>query len=182
MKTAFMVHGAYGNSSENWFPWLKNELKKKNYNVVTPNFPTPKDQSLSNWLHVYKKYEMLLDHHSIAIGHSVGASFLLSLLEERKFESTFLVSGFLGLLQSSNFDQINKTFTTKKFDWDKIKKNCKSFFIFHSDNDPYVPLNKATELAECLGCQPIIIKGAGHFNEASGYVSFKPLLNKITKL
>ena len=27
MKNYFIIHGSFGNSKENWFPWLENELK-----------------------------------------------------------------------------------------------------------------------------------------------------------
>ena len=86
------------------------------------------------------------------------------------------------MLGNEKFDEINKTFTTKEFNWEKIKANCKEFYIFHSDNDPYVPLEKAKELAEKLGTEVILIKGAGHFNEESGYVEFNTLLEAIRKI
>ena len=51
--------------------------------------------------------------------------------------------------------------------------------MFHSDNDPYVPIEKAHNLAKNLGVKPIIIKDAGHFNTKSGYDKFPLLLKKI---
>ncbi len=51
--------------------------------------------------------------------------------------------------------------------------------MFHSDNDPYVPLEKAKELAKKLGVELIMVKNAGHFNEKAGYTKFELLLEKI---
>lgn len=72
-----------------------------------------------------------------------------------------------------------KTFAQKQFDWPAIKQNCKEFIIFHSDNDPYIKIEKAYELAEKLDIHPIIIPNAGHFNVKSGYTKFEELLKLL---
>ena len=79
------------------------------------------------------------------------------------------------------FDKINRTFADKQFNWNKIKSNSKKFYVFHSDNDPYVPLEKAEDLAKKLGVNVILVKNAGHFNEKSGYNRFELLLTEIKK-
>jgi hypothetical protein len=177
----FIIHGAYGHPGENWFPWLKSELEKIGCKVFVPKFPTPDNQTLENWLDVFKKYEKHLDENSIVVGHSLGPSFLLDILEKRgkPINASFFVSGFTGLLGNSSLDKINKTFVDKKFDWKKIRQNCGKFYVFHSDNDPYVPLEKAEELAKNLGVEVILVKNAGHFNEKAGYKKFDLLFKKI---
>jgi len=184
MKKAFIIHGAYGSSEENWFPWLKEELEQLNYEVFVPNFPTPKGQTLENWRDVFDAYKEFVDEETIFIGHSLGPLFILDILQNIniKVKASFFVSGFLKVLSNKEFDTINKTFIENKFDWDKIESNCNQFTIFHSDNDPYIPVDYANELAEILGTVPIIIKGAGHFNKDSGYTKFEELLDKIKEL
>jgi hypothetical protein len=177
----FIIHGAYGHPGENWFPWLKTELEKLGCRVFVPKFPTPKGQSLENWLKVFGNYREHLNENSIVIGHSLGPAFLLNILEEldKPIKAAFFVSGFVGLLGSPEFDEINKTFVDKSFDWQKIKQNCPKFFVFHSDNDPYVPLEKAKQFAKNLGVKVVLVKNAGHFNEKAGYIKFPLLLGKI---
>lgn len=179
----FIIHGSYGNPEENWFPWLKDKLESVGHTVFVPEFPTPKNQTLKNWTIVFEKYIDKIDNDTIFIGHSLGPSFILSLLEKlnlpKPIKTCFLISGFIGLLNNEEFDEINKTFVEKEFNWDKIKKNCKKFYIIHSDNDPYVSIEKAEELAEKLGFEVILIKGAGHFNTKSGYSEFPELLKRI---
>ncbi len=184
MKTAFIIHGAYGSPEENWFPWLKEELEKEEYKVIIPKFPTPEDQSLDNWLKIFDKYKKEIDSNTIFIGHSLGPAFILAILENIniKIKSCFFVSGFISLLGNPQFDNLNNTFVNKEFNWDKIKTNCKSFYIFHSDNDPYVPIEKAEELATKLGVKTNIIQGAGHFNEKAGYIKFEELLKLIKNI
>lgn len=184
MTKAFIIHGSYGNPEENWFPWLKEKLELKGYQVFVPKFPTPEDQSLKKWMEMFdKKYKREINQDTIFIGHSLGPAFILSILEtlSKPIKACFFVSGFIELLNNKEFDDINKTFTTKKFDWDKIIRNCKNFHIYHSDNDPYVSKEKSVKLAKKLNTSPIIIKGAGHFNEKSGYKTFDILLENITQ-
>ncbi|MBD3252891.1 serine hydrolase family protein [Candidatus Pacearchaeota archaeon] len=181
----FIIHGSYGNPDENWFPWLKKELESRGNSVFVPEFPTPKNQNLDNWMNKFNVYLNEIDENTVFIGHSLGPAFILSVLEKltlsKPVKACFFVSGFLGLLGNQEFDEINKTFTTKDFDWKKIKSSCQKFHVFQSDNDPYVPIERAKELAEGLDAEITVVSGAGHFNEAAGYTKFDLLLEKINK-
>ncbi len=183
MPNVIIIHGTGGSPKGNWFPWLKSELEKLNYKVFVPKFPTPKNQSLKNWLDVFKNYEQYLDKNAIVIGHSLGVAFLLTILEKvnHPIKFAFFVSGFLGLLNNPEFDELNKTFTAKSFDWGEIKSNCQKFYIINSDSDPYVPIEKGEDLAKKLNVKLTIIKNAGHINSESGYNKFELLLEKIKK-
>jgi uncharacterized protein len=184
MVNIIIIHGSYGNPEENWFPWLKSELEKLGHTVFVPTFPTPENQSLNSWMKAFEKYKKYLNKDSLVIGHSIGATFLLSIIEQSNvsINSAFLVSGFIGSLNNPEFDKINKSFAEKKFDWKIIKNKCPNIFIFHSDNDPYVPLAKAKELSEHLDAKLTIVKNAGHFNKSAGYTEFELLLNEIKKI
>jgi hypothetical protein len=115
------------------------------------------------------------------VGHSLGPAFILHLLERHKVKSAFFISGFVGKLNHPDFDLINDTFVNHHFDWQKIRSNCSTFQIYHSDNDPYVPLDRAEEIARFLEIKVKIIKNAGHFNKAAGYTTFPLLLEEIKK-
>ena len=184
MTNIFIIHGAYGNPEENWFPWLKSELEKLDCRVFVPKFPTPENQSLEDWLKIFEEYKQHLNENSIVVGHSLGPVFLLNILEklDKPIKAAFFVSGFIGLLGNPEFDKINKSFVDKGFDWQKIKQNCPKFFVFHSDNDPYVSLEQAEKLAKNLGVDVILVKNAGHFNEKAGYSKFDLILDKIKPL
>lgn len=88
----------------------------------------------------------------------------------------------MGLLDNEEFDNLNKEFVNRKFDWNKIKKNVQEIHLYHSNNDPYVPIERAYELAANLGIKPIIIENGGHFNEKAGYKEFPKLLLDINNL
>jgi len=181
MKNIFIIHGAYGSPKENWIPWLRKELEKEGREVITPKFPTPKGQNLKNWLNIFKKYENKIGEGTILVGHSIGATFLLSLLEKLQspIAATFLVSGFTGPLCLPEFDKINQSFAEKEFDWQKIRANSPLFFIIHGDNDPYVSKEKAQELAKKLKTKIDFIKNGGHLNKEAGFTKFKYLKDAI---
>jgi predicted alpha/beta hydrolase family esterase len=184
MKTAFIIHGVGGNSGENWFPWLKEELEKEGWNVIAPNFPTPKNQSLENWKKAFSEYKDLVNEETIFVAHSLGPSFVLSLLEDMQLliSACYLVAGFVGgPLGFPEIDEINKTLTEKEFNWEKIKSNCKYFELYASTNDPYVPLDRVEYLSKKLDGKLIVVQNAGHFNKAAGFLKFPELLNSILK-
>ncbi len=181
---AFIIHGSFGSPEENWFPWLKVELEKLGMEVIAPRFPTPEGQSLGNWMKVFEGFREHMDGETVFVAHSLGPAFVLNLLEklETPVKACFFVAGFTGSLGNPEFDEINKSFADREFDWEKIKANCGKFFVFYSDNDPYVPEEKAQKLGQALGMVPVLVKGAGHFNEKVGYTKFELLLERIKAL
>lgn len=181
MSNIFIIHGAYGSPQENWFPWLKQKLEDLGHEVIVPEFPTPVNQSLESWNKVFSTFSEQINEDSVFVGHSLAPLFILHILEQpaTKAKAAFFVSGFLRALNNETFDKINKTFISNNFNWEEIKRSCQKFFVYHSDNDPHVPLEYGKELAKKLGVKAKIIKNAGHFNEAAGYKTFKRLLEDI---
>ncbi|PIT87381.1 MAG: hypothetical protein COU31_03215 [Candidatus Magasanikbacteria bacterium CG10_big_fil_rev_8_21_14_0_10_40_10] len=178
MSNIFIIHGVGGHPQENWNNWLTQKLQALGHNVIVPQFPTPENQTLDNWLAVLDKYKKYLTPDMVFIGHSLGVAFTLSVLEKYPAKAAFLVAGF-DCPPKNQFDESMKTFTEKKFDWNKIKSNCQNFMVFHSDNDPYVKLETGQKLADDLGVKLTLVKNAGHFNSAAGYDKFELLLEKI---
>ena len=149
-----------------------------------PRFPTPDGQYLDNWLNVFHEYRQHIGPDTIFVGHSLGPAFILTVLErlKRPVKAAFFVAGFAGLLNNKEFDKINKTFVKKQFDWNAIRANSREFFVYASENDPYVPVRKTKKLATKLRTKLIRVKKAGHFNAAAGYTKFERLLDDILKI
>lgn len=177
MRNVFIFHGVEGTPDENWFPWLKKELQYKKCNVIVPQFPTPKGQTLENWLKTFEQYSDLVGEDSIFIGHSLGGLFMLSLLEKYKIKLAVFVASF-GKLPGNKFDEGMTTFA-KDFDWQKINENCHKAMVFYGDNDPYVGFGTAQQLSRNLHGKFHLVKGAGHFNGSSGWVKFPLLLEEL---
>lgn len=180
MKTAFIFHGTGGYPEENWFPWLKGELENLGVEVIVPQFPTPENQTPESWFEVLKPYRKKIDENTILIGHSLGGSFLLRVLESLKLPvaASFLVATPIGIPPIVNWSG-DKPFTGHPYDWEKIKNNCKGFVVYHSDDDPYVGLENGKQLAKNLAVDLTFIPNSGHFNKKAGFLQFPKLLNDI---
>jgi predicted alpha/beta hydrolase family esterase len=178
MQNIFIFHGVGGSPEENWFPWLKKELSERGYNVIVPQFPTPEGQTLENWLKVLDKYHEFINEDAILVGHSLGVPFALNVIECNKIKAAYLVAGFYGKA-GNDFDPGMASFAQREFNWQKIRENCKKFHVYHSNNDPYIKLEKAQQLAKKLQIEVTLIPDSGHINRSSGYLKFKRLLDDI---
>lgn len=190
MRNVFIFHGVGGSPEENWFPWLKKELQYNRCNVIVPQFPTPKGQILENWLETFeecKNQANITDEdleNAIFIGHSLGGLFMLSLLEEYRIKMAVFVASFCKL-PGNKFDDGMRTFSSPErldFDWQKILENCHKSLVYISDNDPYVKLGTAQQLARNVRAKLELIKGAGHFSGSDGYKKFPVLLEALKKI
>ena len=184
MTNIFIFHGTGGYPEENWFPCLKQKLEKLGCKVIVPQFPTPENQTLENWLQALKNYERFYDENTILIGHSLGGAFLLRVLEKYniKTKAAFIVAAPIGVLPIKNYESDKLFLENFSFDWKKIKSHCWKFFVFHSDNDSYVSLGNGKELAKNLNTNLIFIPNAGHFNTSAGYTKFDALFKKIKNI
>jgi predicted alpha/beta hydrolase family esterase len=99
----------------------------------------------------------------------------------KPIKSAFFISGFLSSLGNRKFDELNSSFIDPILDWTIIKSNCKNFVIFHSNNDPYVPLIKAEHLAKKLGVNVKLVENGGHLNAEAGFTKFELLFDEIKK-
>ena len=179
-----LIHGAYGSPQENWFPWLVVKLREQGLDTYVPAFPTPEGQNLAAWKEIFDDDVGHVDDSSILVGHSLGAAFILNVLQEanQPVFGTFLVAGFVGLLGLPDFDPLNESFVDREFDWSRITRNAGHTVVYHSDDDPYVPLSRGVELAKRLSVPHEVINRAGHINAASGYLTFPKLLADILRL
>lgn len=166
MKRAVILHGTKGDHTENWFPWLKNELEKLGYEVWVPDLPHADRPNMSRY------NEFLLSQgwdfqDNLIVGHSSGSVAILGLLqalpETAKVNTAILVGSFTErLAKDPSWDMLTELFY-KPFDFESIKKKAGQFIFVHSDNDPFCPLEQAQELHAKLGGEFVLMPGMGHF-------------------
>lgn len=177
----FIIHGSYGSPYKNWIPWLKNELSKRKKDVIVPHFPSFAYQRFDNWAKILDAYLDIgcIDENTIFITHSLGGIFIIKFLLMRKIKVNKIVTvaGFNNI----KYDDIDlyKSFYVDDEDLVSISDYCEDIICLYSDNDPYVGLDNAKNFALNIKGEEVLINGAGHFNEQSGYKEFKELLDYI---
>ena len=151
--------------------------------VFLPQFPIEEgQQTLQNWLETISPLREYLTG-SIMVGHSLGVPFILNILNywDVKIKAAFLVGGF-GEQHSAQGEPNMDEFAAKDFDWNKIKGNCESFYIIHSDNDPYVPLDNQDDFRDKLDSKIIIEHNKGHFNSKAGVTELPVVFEELLKM
>jgi hypothetical protein len=182
MKNALLLHGTANDHTRNWLPWLKLELEHRGYKVWVPDLPIADKPNIER----YNKFifpKWTFDKDSIIVGHSSGAVAILGILEQLpkkvKINKAILVAGFIEDLQP---DFLKELFM-KPFDYKKIKSKASKIVLFHSDNDPYVPLWHGKKLRDFLCGELIVMNGQAHFSTTTypgnKYLQFPELLEKI---
>lgn len=183
-----IVHGSYTrvDNPKYWFTWLKNELKSRGDQVISPQFPTEdwsdinllqpdKDrdfrsiQSLSSWEKVFVREVMpqIKDEPFVFIGHSIAPIFMLHMLQkyEIKISNAVFVAPFFSVPDRPEVWQLylaNKTFYNYDFDFAKIKSRLVKSYVVYGDNDPYISSKESLMFAEKLGSEVVVVKDGGH--------------------
>lgn len=119
--------------------------------------------------------EIKPDKETTIIGHSLGNLLAMRLAEQYSFKKLIMVCAW-------DFDDLkaeHRSFWKTPINHTKIKRNVKEIFVVHSDNDPYVTVAVAEEVAGRFGAKFILIKRAGHFIKSDGITKIPELLKII---
>ena len=164
MTRWFILHGWGGDSTTNWFPWLKVREEKKGREVFVPDFPNTEFPTYDEWSdHWDSVYAPKVDEKSVLVGHSLGGSFLLRWLSEKQVSVARLIlvapaPDYCGI------DEI-KTFFSQSWDAEVLKQNIGKIELLGAENDPYISLAKFEALAKDLGATFKKCPGRGHLND-----------------
>jgi uncharacterized protein len=163
MRKAVIIHCWAGQPDFAWYPDTKKRLEAMDFSVDVPEMPDTNSPKLALWLPVLQQHASMPDKDLFLIGHSSGGvtvmRYLELLPEGTQIGGVVLVGSFP---KPIGFKEVENFFETP-LDFEKIKAKAKYFTIIHSDNDPYVPMEYATELQEKLGARMIVKQGMGHF-------------------
>ena len=156
-----LIHGNAGASVDGiWFPYLKRELEGLGHQVVARTFPDPIKGRMRYWL-PFLTEDIRPDENTMIVGHSSGALAAFRYAETRPLLGTFAVAGhhldcgFELERRSGFFDQ--------PWDWAAIRRNQRFVVQFHSTDDPWIPVEVATQLHELTGSRFSLLEGYGHF-------------------
>jgi predicted alpha/beta hydrolase family esterase len=184
MSKTVIIHGTKGSPEGNWFRWIAERIGGLGVDVLIPRMPTPEGQSLAAWLEAFEASVGRVNEQTTLIGHSLGATFTLRVLERLSVpvQRSVFVAGVIGQIGIAEYDALNSSFIEAPFNWDKIRSNAGKAICLSGDDDPYVPAEQGRLLAERLGVPNRVIMGGGHLNAESGYCSFPELLEALVPL
>jgi predicted alpha/beta hydrolase family esterase len=163
MKT-LILHGWGGSDAPHWQAELASEIAKNYGTVSFPLLDSCHFPSKNRWVKQVK--QLLIDFRpDTVVCHSLANNLWMWLCEEDgmvEVERLFMVS-------VPSFKTKEKTI--KAFFPCPLPNNiyAKEVQMIVSDNDPWVELSEAKELASHFGVSLSVLENAGHINEDSGY-------------
>jgi predicted alpha/beta hydrolase family esterase len=165
MKNALILHGTLGSPDGNWFTWLGNEFRDRNMQVWTPSLPHAEQPSLREWAdYVHANVPFEINEDTVIVGHSAGASLSLILAQESK-KPIGCVAAVSVVRDNEWLDwRPNDRLFDVPYDYVAIQAMANRLLFLHSDNDPYVPLEHAQDVASRSHGELIVIPEQGHFN------------------
>lgn len=189
-RRVFIVHGWGGHPKENWFPWFKQELEKKGFEVFVPQLPDPENPRIYNWVPKLAEVVAAPDEQTYLVGHSMGcqtiARYLEFLPEDKKIGGAVFVAGFFkrltGLEDEPGIPETDKHWLRTPLDLQKVKSHLNKSIAIFSDNDPYVPLDNQDDFGDKLGSKIIVKHQMGHFNQSAGITKLPIALKSILEI
>lgn len=189
-KRVFIIHGWDGTPEEGWFPWLKSELEKQNFEVHVPQMPDPGSPRIFNWVPKLSEIVGIADSNTYFVGHSMGCQTIVRYLEtlpnQIQVGGAIFVAGFLSRLTNLEDEEevhdISKHWLETSINLEKIKSHLPKSVAIFSDNDPYVPMDNIDLFRDKLGSEIFIEHEKGHFSGSTGTRELPIVLDAIKKL
>lgn len=178
LNNYIILHGSFGSSDGNWFPWLKQELENKTLNVKVPQMPVGVgNQNYENWKKEFKK--LLIDEGTTIIAHSIAPIFVCKYLitNKIKVKKLIFVCGFNNYEINEEYDAVNRPMFIDNYK--DVKNYCDDIICYYSDNDPYVSFENEKEFADTISNKQYVIHNGGHINAEFGYTEFKEILKHL---
>ena len=167
-KRVFIIYCWEGTPNSRWYPWLKGELIRRDFDAKVPTMPNTNHPRQAAWLKHMETVIGAPDKNTYLVGHSVGCIAILRYLEGLKkgqiVGGVVLVAGYTSDLGYYDL----KSFFTKDVQWKKIRSHCNKFAAIHSDNDQYVSLHYAEFFKKKLNAEVIVEHKKGHFSIGDG--------------
>jgi uncharacterized protein len=160
VSKAIFIHGNGGSTAGDiWFPWLAAESEALGLEVVRRTFPDNVKARARFWLPFIE--ELGADEDTILIGHSSGAVAAMRHAETHQLLGSILVSPCFTDLGDSG--EAESGYYSRPWDWPAIREHQQWIGVYHSADDPLVPVAEARFIARELRCSYFELEGRGHF-------------------
>jgi predicted alpha/beta hydrolase family esterase len=189
MKKVYLIHGWEGSPTNNWFPYLKAQLKVKGFEVFVPSMPGEENPKRAEWEAVLEKLVPNPDQNTYFVGHSMGCRAILRYLENlpkvKKIGGAVLVAGWVNLPmwegRTEAETKVIEDWINPPMNLEKIHSHCQKFVAIFSDNDIYTPKENIDAYKE-LGAEIIIKHAMGHFADDDRVKELPEVLEAIIEI
>lgn len=190
-KRVFIIHGWGGHPENAWFPWIKNELEKRGFEVHIPAMPDSDNPKIEVWVSFLKNLVGKCDENTYFIGHSMGCRTIIKYLgeleENEKAGGAVFVAGWVNLtpmaMGTEEEKKIVRQWLAVEVNYEKAKKLGRKFVTIFSDDDEYVPFEENSKVyKEKLESEIILEHGRGHFDDDSGIKELPSALSAILEI
>jgi predicted alpha/beta hydrolase family esterase len=159
---AILIHGNGGcTAGDIWLPWVERELRALGLDVINHTFPDNIKARASVWLPHLEALDA--DEQTILIGHSSGAVAAMRYAETHRLLGSILVS----VCHTDLGDAFERAsgYYDAAWQWQRIRDHQQWIAIYHSSDDPNIPIAESRFVAAQLRCSYFEFTDRGHFND-----------------
>ena len=186
MKKVYIIHGWGGSPENSFFPWLKEELDKKGFEVNILAMPNTDFPNIDEWVSYLANEVKIYNENTIFVGHSIGCQTIMRYFEyqtTRAGGAVFVAPWFnLPFLATEEEKIIAKPWLETSINFEKVKQNLPKITAIFSDNDPDVDLSDKELFEKNLNAKTIIEHDKGHFSNDAGVTELPSALNSILEI
>lgn len=190
MKRVFIVHGWEGYPQEGWFPWLKDQLERRDISATVLPMPNPAYPKIGEWVGFLNQSLVEVDENTFFVGHSIGCQTIIRYLESlpasNKVGGAIFVAGWTKLHPDATKDQrsaaIARPWLTTLINWEKVRQRTNRFVAIFSDNDGWVYLDDGDEFKQKLGAKVIVEHNKGHYSGEDGISELPVALDELLEM
>ncbi|MBI3632971.1 MAG: serine hydrolase family protein [Candidatus Vogelbacteria bacterium] len=187
-KRVIIAHGWASNPNDCWFPWIKKEFEKNDFEVFVPAFPNPGIPEIKSWVKTLDETVGVIDGATYFVGHSIGCQTILRYLQtlslDQKIAGVVFVGGWFSLIGLETVEEkiVTDPWLNMPIDFEKIKFLISKSVAIFSDNDQWVALDNQNTFRDKLGSEIVIEHNKGHFDRTNKVFELPSALEAIIKM
>lgn len=175
-----LIPGYKATPESNFFPWLKDELRRRGHDVVVVNMPSPEAPDRDEWTQALLDQVGPIDNETVILGHSLGGAAALRFMEAAEARSTPHALILVATPWMINHEQFRGFFMTE-LDYEVLMWKASKIAVIHSRDDKTIPFDHAEKYARVLHARLVEAQDAGHFTGTEYSIILDTILELIAE-
>lgn len=173
-----LIPGYKATPESNFFPWLKDELRRRGHDVVVANLPNPEAPDRDEWTKVLLEQVGSIDNETVVVGHSLGGAAALRFMEAAEVRSTPHALVLIATPWMINHEQFRGFFMTE-LDYEVLMWKASKIAVIHAIDDKTIPFDHAEKYAKVLHAKLVETQEGGHFQGMEYPIILQTILDLI---